>query len=122
MKLLIVDDSLIIRNKIDRCILQRFSEVMHAENGKQALEVVIANKPDVITMDLTMPHMSGNEAVKEIIKIAPNTRIFVVSALADKATAISALTYGANGFLCKPFSAAELNSAIERIINVELSA
>ncbi|GAA6139600.1 response regulator [Arenicella sp. 4NH20-0111] len=121
MKLMIVDDSLVIRNKINRTLLAKFNGVLRAENGVQAIELVISEKPDVITMDLTMPKMGGVEAIQQIIGIAPSTHILVVSALADKATAISALSYGANGFLCKPFTEHELSSAIERIIDIELS-
>lgn len=122
MKLLIVDDSLIIRNKINRTLLERFSKVLRADNGQKALDMVIKEQPNVITMDLTMPQMGGVEAIQEIMKVAPSTHILVVSALADKATAIAALTYGANGFLCKPFSEAELTQAIEKILDIELTA
>lgn len=122
MKLLIVDDSLIIRNKISRSLLAKFSKVYRAENGTQALELVSRNKPNVVTMDLTMPEMGGVEAIQKIMAIAPSTHILVVSALADKTTAIKALTYGANGFLCKPFTELELSNAIERILTIELSA
>lgn len=120
MKLMIVDDSLVIRNKINRTLLVKFDGVFRAENGLQAIEYVRTDQPDVITMDLTMPKMGGVEAIQEIVKIAPNTHILVVSALADKATAIAALSYGANGFLCKPFTEFELSAAIERILDIEL--
>ena len=122
MKLLIVDDSLIIRNKINRTLLERFNKVLRADNGQKALDMVIKEQPNVITMDLTMPQMGGVEAIQEIMEVAPSTHILVVSALADKATAIAALTYGANGFLCKPFSEAELTQAIEKILDIELTA
>ena len=121
MKLLIVDDSLIIRNKINRALLSRFDKVARAENGQQAISMVRSERPHVITMDLTMPEVNGVEAIKQIMKIAPETHILVISALADKATAIKALTLGANGFLCKPFSELDLNAAIERILEIELS-
>lgn len=122
MKLMIVDDSLVIRNKISRSLLAKFSRVSRAQDGEQALKIVRSDKPDVVTMDLTMPKVGGVEAIKKIMEIAPATHILVVSALADKATAIRALTHGANGFLCKPFTDAELNEAIERILKIELSS
>jgi len=122
MKLLIVDDSLIIRNEINRTLLSRFDRVSRAENGRQAIDIVRSEQPNVVTMDLTMPQVDGVEAIKEIMRIAPETYILVISALADKATAIEALTLGANGFLCKPFCGHELSAAIERILEIELSA
>lgn len=78
-------------------------------------------RPNVVTMDLTMPEVDGVEAIESIMAIAPETHILVISALADKATAIKALSLGANGFLCKPFTQEELSRAIERIIDIELS-
>ncbi|RBP51705.1 response regulator [Arenicella xantha] len=118
MKLLIVDDSLVIRNKINRGLLTRFEKISRAENGHQALKLAQAEQPDLITMDLTMPHMGGVECIQSLVKMLPQAYILVISALSDKATAIDALTYGANGFLCKPFTEDELCSAIERVLAV----
>ena len=121
MKLMIVDDSLIIRNKINRTLLSRFSKVCRAENGQQAIDMAALERPNLVTMDLTMPEVDGVEAIERIMAIAPETHILVISALADKATAIKALSLGAYGFLCKPFTQKELSCAIERIIEIELS-
>ena len=118
MKLMIVDDSLVIRNKIGRCLLNRFSKIYRANDGVKAIEIAQKENPDIVTMDLTMPTMGGVETVEALLEFAPETGILVVSALADKATAIEALTKGANGFLCKPFTEKELDGAIERVINM----
>lgn len=118
MKLLIVDDSLVIRNKIGRCLFERFAKIYRAGDGQQAIEIAQREYPDVVTMDLTMPNMGGVETVESILKFAPKTSILVVSALADKPTAIEALTKGANGFLCKPFSEKQLQHAIEKVITM----
>jgi two-component system chemotaxis response regulator CheY len=68
-------------------------------------------------MDITMPEMDGIRAVEEIVKIRPDVRILIVSAMADKHTAIQAVRKGAKGFLLKPFTAADLNEAIDEIFN-----
>jgi len=120
MRLLIVDDSLVIRNKINRGLLKLFDSVSRASNGVEALEKVKTRKPDIVTMDLTMPEMGGVECIKEIMDIAPDTYILVISALADKATAVKALTMGANGFLCKPFTELDLTEAISKVLDLEL--
>ena len=65
----------------------------------------------MVTIDLTMPNMEGTVAIPLIAEICPDARILVVSALADKATAIGALASGAQGFLCKPFTDDELTSS-----------
>ncbi len=121
MKLLIVDDSLVIRNKINSGLLKRFDKVLRAKNGVEAIEVVKLVRPDVITMDLTMPEMDGVECIQEVMKVCPSTHILVISALADKATAIAALSCGANGFLCKPFTQSQLTDAIEKVLAIQLS-
>ncbi len=116
-KLMIVDDSNIIRNKISRCqVGGMFKVVAKARNGAQAVKACETYTPDVITMDLTMPHMDGIAAIRRIISMDPDVRILVVSALSDKATGIKALKLGARGFLCKPFSDQDLNEALREIV------
>ena len=117
MKMLIVDDSLIIRRKIEREInLPELKEIYTANNGQEAVEIFTAHKPELVTMDLTMPKMDGTECVKQLVSINPNTVILVISALADRATAIKAIKYGAYGFLCKPFTECEINEALTKCI------
>jgi two-component system chemotaxis response regulator CheY len=118
--LLIVDDSNIIRNKIARAMdAYGLSIVGMAPNGKAALELFRENRPQVVTMDLTMPEMDGIGCIRAIRTLDPAVRILVVSALADKATAIQALKEGAQGFLCKPFTDDELAAAIGELLDEE---
>lgn len=117
-KLLIVDDSMIIRNHITRLMsdprLPRFEIVGLAGDGVRALAIAREHRPDCVTMDLTMPNMDGEACIEELAKILPDTRILVISALSDKATALRALTKGAHGFLHKPFTDdAIVNSLLE---------
>lgn len=116
LKLMIVDDSNIIRNKIKRAHNQsRFQLVATATNGLEAIDQFKKNKPDVVTMDLTMPHMDGIDCIEQLMQIDPDVAILVVSALSDKATGIQALQLGARGFLLKPFTEEELDSALEEL-------
>ncbi len=117
VKLMIVDDSRIIRRKIARCLEEHPLEVIgRAGNGVEALEIFKAAKPDIVTMDLTMPEMDGIECVEKLVNLDPTVKILVVSALADKATAIEALKRGANGFLCKPFTDRDLSDALAELM------
>lgn len=112
-RLMIVDDSLIIRRRIKRVHgLDGYAVVGAAKDGERAVELAQSIQPDVITLDLTMPNMDGIQAIPLLASVCPNARILVVSALADKATAIKALRSGAHGFLCKPFTDEELRSAL----------
>lgn len=105
LALMIVDDSTIIRRRIERCNTQgKFRLVASAANGLEAVEQFKKHRPQVITMDLTMPGMDGIQCIEKIMAINPDVRILVISALSDKATGILALQKGARGFLCKPFS------------------
>ncbi|HQQ63126.1 MAG TPA: response regulator [Pseudomonadales bacterium] len=117
MKLMIVDDSMAIRNKIAReNALEGITKILSAKNGKEAVEMFRDALPDIVTMDLTMPEMDGVECIKELIKLKPDVVILVISALADKATAIQAMHNGARGFLCKPFSQNQLSDALNKLI------
>jgi len=116
-KLMIVDDSNIMRRRIERS--QQFDElelIGTAGNGLEALELFKKADPDVVTMDLTMPQMDGIECISQLVALKPSVRILVISALADKATAVEAMEKGANGFLNKPFTDRQLNEAIADLI------
>ena len=117
VKLLIVDDSNIMRRRIERS--QQFEElkvVGTAGNGVEALEMFRKTDPDMVTMDLTMPQMDGIECISKLVQLKPAIRILVISALADKATAVEAMERGANGFLNKPFTDRQLNEAIAELM------
>jgi len=119
MKLLIVDDSNIIRSRIARITLhpqlRNLDIVGLAKNGLEAINICRTQKPDVVTMDLTMPEMDGITCVERLIAYDSRINILVVSALSDKTTAIQALKKGARGFLHKPFSDKQLVDALLEI-------
>jgi two-component system chemotaxis response regulator CheY len=117
MKLMIVDDSNVIRRKIERSAhIGNLEVVGMAPDGMSALKLCQQTDPDLVTMDLTMPHMDGIQCIEQLVAIKPSLLILVVSALADKATAIEALKKGAHGFLCKPFTEEELSDALDELL------
>lgn len=117
MKILIVDDSMVIRNRIQRAISQRrFSSIFSAANGAEAVEVFRRERPEVVTMDITMPELDGIEATTQMVRINPDALILIVSAVADKPTAIEALKRGAHGFLLKPFTDQQLADALAMLL------
>ena len=116
-RLMIVDDSNIMRRKIERSQeIPNVEIVGTAGNGREALELPASSRPPLVTMDLTMPEMDGIECVEQLVDRDPDIRILVISALADKATAIEALEKGASGFLCKPFTERQLNAALVKLL------
>src|SRR3954468_9831720 len=116
MRLLIVDDSNMIRSRISRVVqnggLANIALVGLARNGHEAVRLARATRPEVVTMDLTMPEMDGIECISALLKLDPAVKILVVSALSDKSTAIQALKLGARGFVAKPFTDEELQIAL----------
>lgn len=116
MKLLIVDDSLVIRNALARSLDPRgISEMLFAEDGERALQLFREHRPQLVTMDLTMPRLDGLGAITAIRALDPRATILVVSALNSHRDAIEALKRGACGFLTKPFTADEVVEAIRQI-------
>ena len=115
-RLLIVDDSMVVRHRIMRLCtgtpLQNLAIVGQASNGAQALSLARETAPTLVTMDLTMPELDGEECIGQMSALLPDVRILVVSALADKATALRAVCRGAHGFIHKPFRDEEIASAL----------
>jgi two-component system chemotaxis response regulator CheY len=113
---MIVDDSSVIRNRIARLVADpRLSYVEIcglAGDGLRAVELAREQKPDLVTMDLTMPKMDGEATIEALVSLLPDVRILVVSALADRTTALRAVMKGAHGFVLKPFRDEELLHAL----------
>ncbi len=118
--IMIVDDSNVIRNRITRGSKEMdFAVVATATNGAEAVELYKQHRPDLVTMDLTMPKMDGLECISEITMLDEDANILVISALSDKATGIKALEYGARGFICKPFTDEDLFQALNEMMESE---
>lgn len=117
MKLLVVDDSDLIRRAIKRTIERSGDEIETASNGVDALRVVENFDPEVVTMDISMPEMDGLTCIEGILKRRPSAKIIVISALGDKPTAVEAVRRGAQGFLLKPFTAEALSFEINDLVS-----
>jgi two-component system chemotaxis response regulator CheY len=115
-RLLIVDDSMLVRNRIarlcSRAELSGIAIVGLAANGAQALALAREQSPTLVTLDLTMPELDGEECIGQLAAMLPDARILVVSALSDKATALRAVRRGAHGFIHKPFRDEEIADAL----------
>lgn len=117
MKLLVVDDSLVVRNAIDRSAVHgEIAAVLSAENGRVAVELFAAERPQLVTMDLTMPELDGIAAIRAIRALEPQTSILVISALNSHRTALEAIASGACGFLTKPFTDGEVVAALTQLV------
>jgi two-component system, chemotaxis family, chemotaxis protein CheY len=117
MKLLIVDDSMIVRNAIERHVRHpEITEIIQADNGVTALQAFHRHHPELITMDLTMPHLDGIGCLREIQNSGRQVSILVVSAINSHRSAMEAVAKGACGFIVKPFTPQEIIQAMSELI------
>ncbi|HEX7058032.1 MAG TPA: response regulator [Bacilli bacterium] len=116
-KILIVDDAAFMRMMIKDILSKNGFEVVgEANDGSQALEKYRELKPDLVTMDITMPEMDGITALKEIKKIDSNAKVIMCSAMGQQAMVIDAIQAGAKDFIVKPFQADRVIEAIKKTL------
>lgn len=100
------DDSGLARKQIEKALADtEFELVASVANGQLAVEAFAAHTPDVVLLDLLMPKMPGNDALKEILATDPSAVVFMVSSLGTEELVGECLEAGAKGFIQKPFSA-----------------
>ena len=116
-KILLVDDAAFMRMMVKDILTKNGYEVVgEAENGMKALEKYQELRPDITTMDITMPEMDGISAVKEIRKVDPNAKIVMCSAMGQQAMVIEAIQAGARDFIVKPFQADRVLEAVRKAV------
>ncbi|MEJ5257941.1 MAG: chemotaxis protein CheY [Fervidobacterium sp.] len=116
-RVLVVDDAAFMRMMLKDILTKSGHEVVgEAANGIEAVEKYKELKPDVVTMDITMPEMNGIDAIKEIKKIDPNATVIVCSAMGQQAMVIEAIQAGAKDFIVKPFQAARVIEAVQKVL------
>lgn len=116
-KIAVVDDSKISRNHL-RKILEEAGYVVIAEatDGEEGIATYMQYKPDILTLDLTMPNMDGTEALREIMSVDKNAKVIMISDGGQQQKIDEALTIGALKFITKPFDPAEVIANIESIL------
>ncbi|XEC97120.1 response regulator [Paenibacillus tarimensis] len=116
-RILVVDDAAFMRMMIRDILSKNGYEVVgEAQDGAQAIEKYKELKPDLITMDITMPEMDGIAALKEIKKIDGNAKVIMCSAMGQQAMVIDAIQAGAKDFIVKPFQADRVIEAIKKTL------
>lgn len=106
---LIVDDVAFVRKTLAAILLENgFDVIGEAASGTDAIEQFQRLKPDVVTMDIVMPKMSGIEATRKILKNYPEAKIVMVSAMGQETLVMESVHAGAKDYILKPFSADEV--------------
>ena len=123
IRLLVVEDHAVVRQGLCSLLTAKYGVrvVGEAANGLEAVEKSQALQPDVILMDLAMPHMTGLEAILRIRDKDPDARILVLTSFGDDAKVSAAIKAGALGFLLKDSSADDLALAIKNVYRGNLS-
>ena len=115
-KVLIVDDAAFMRISIKNMLTKNGYDVVgEAENGMVGVELYKELQPDIVTMDITMPEMSGLDALKEITKLDPKAKVVMVSAMGQESMVREAIVSGAKGFIVKPFKEEGIIAAIKKL-------
>lgn len=120
INILIADDlkfiKLVLRDLVEKA---GFRVVGEASNGEEAVELYQDQRPDVVLMDITMPKLDGLAALKRILKIDPEAKVIMCSALGQQSLIVQALQLGAKDFIVKPFKEERVITAIKKILDIE---
>jgi two-component system chemotaxis response regulator CheY len=119
VKVLIVDDAAFMRMSLKNILMRNGYEVIgEAGNGAVGVAQYKALQPDLVTMDVTMPEMSGIEALKEIKAINPKANVIMISAMGQESMVLEAITNGAKTFIVKPFKEEYVVDTIKKVVSL----
>lgn len=117
-KILVVDDANFLRMTLSTILKKKQHEIVgEAEDGEEAVRLYQELKPDIVTMDITMPVMNGIEAIKEIMQIDKDALIIVCSAMGQQKVVVEAIELGAKDFIIKPFDENRIFDTIDRVLS-----
>jgi len=115
-RILVADDELFVRELLLEFLSSQGYEVALADSGEKALELALADPPNVALVDLKMPGMDGIQTLKGLSKIAPNTLAIIMTGYPTIDSSIEALRQGAHDYVIKPFKLNDLKNSIERAL------
>lgn len=114
-KILITDDAAFMRTVLGEILKKAGYDVVEASSGVDAIEKYKTEKPDAVTMDITMPEMDGITALKQIMAIDKDAKVLMCSAMGQQVMVIEAIKVGAKDFIVKPFDANRVVDALNRL-------
>ena len=116
-RVLVVDDAAFMRKMVSDALKKGGHEVVgEAGNGTEAVARYQELRPEVTTLDITMPEKDGLDALKEIIAIDPAARVVMCSALGQESKVLESIKLGARDFVVKPFQADRVNEAVVKAL------
>ncbi|WP_312109667.1 response regulator [Brevibacillus reuszeri] len=118
-RIMIVDDAAFMRGILKDAILKTSCDVVaEAKNGEEAVMLYKQFKPDLVTMDITLPGMDGITALKEIRAYDPKAKVIMCSAMGQQVMVVNALQAGAKDFLVKPFLSERVRDSIMKVLAI----
>ncbi len=116
-RIVLVDDAVFMRRQL-REILENggYDVVAEGEDGSEALELYETHRPDLMTLDLVMPRMSGVEALRELRRRHPEARVVVCSSVSDQSSIFEAIGLGARDYVRKPISPERILAAVAQAL------
>lgn len=116
-RILVADDAAFMRTMLRDTLTGAGHEVVgEASNGKDAVRLYAELKPDLITLDVTMPELEGPEALKAILAADPGAKAIMCSAVGQESTIKECLLAGARDYLIKPFESSQVLSTVQRAL------
>ena len=117
LRVLIVDDSKFMRMLLGDLLSRNGFEILEAESGEEAVKVYLAERPDLVTLDILMPGRDGIETVQDLRAQDPDARVVMVTALGMEDYIQRALEAGADGFILKPFSPERVLETLREVMD-----
>jgi two-component system chemotaxis response regulator CheY len=118
-RVLVVDDAAFMRMAIKNILQKNNYEVVgEAENGLEGVKKYLELKPDLVTMDITMPEMTGLDALKQIKKIDSGAKVVMVSAMGQESMVRDSIIHGAKSFIVKPFKEEHVVQTVSKILEL----
>ena len=116
-RVLVVDDAAFMRKMVSDALSKAGHEVIgEACNGAEAVESFRALKPELTTLDITMPEKDGLAALGDIMTLDPNARVIMCSALGQESKVLESIKLGARDFVVKPFQPARVQEAVAKAL------
>ncbi len=116
LNILVVDDSLLIRRTLTTSLEKMGHKVVaQAKSGKEAVAFYEEYKPDIVTMDITMPVMNGIEALKKIRSQYHDAKVIMVTSHGEEKLVMEAISNGAKGYILKPITQEKLDAALQKV-------
>jgi len=116
-RILVVDDEKLIRWSVSERLQRDGYQVLSAESGEQALEIIAATPPDVMLLDVKLPGINGVETLRQALALHPELAVLMMSAHSTVDVAVEAMKHGAIDFLVKPFPLTALDAAVARALS-----